>query len=171
MSSLPGSLIYLKVNTCSTSPSAFFRRGQGTFLVVQWLRIRLPMQGSWVWTPVGELGSHMSWSNQVCVGQLLSQNTLGPTNRVCTLQQKISHDTQRSHAPQLRPFFSCPTLCNPWTVAHQAPLSMGLFRQEYWSRLPFPSPGDLPDPRDWTCVPCVFCIQDSLPLNDLGSPV
>ena len=34
----------------------------------------------------------------------------------------------------------------PWTVAHQAPLSMGFFKQEYWSRLPFPSPGDLPDP-------------------------
>ena len=34
----------------------------------------------------------------------------------------------------------------PSTVAHQAPLSMGLSRQEYWSRLPFPSPGDLPDP-------------------------
>ena len=35
----------------------------------------------------------------------------------------------------------------PWTVAHQAPLFMGFSRQEYWSRLPFPSPGDLPDPR------------------------
>ena len=34
----------------------------------------------------------------------------------------------------------------PWTVARQAPLSMGFFRQEYWSGLPFPSPGDLPDP-------------------------
>ena len=34
----------------------------------------------------------------------------------------------------------------PWTVAHQAPLSMGFFRQEQWSGLPFPSPGDLPDP-------------------------
>jgi len=33
-----------------------------------------------------------------------------------------------------------------WTVAHQAPLSMGFSRQEYWSGLPFPSPGDLPDP-------------------------
>ena len=32
----------------------------------------------------------------------------------------------------------------PWAIAHQAPLSMGFFRQEYWSRLPFPSPGDLP---------------------------
>ena len=34
----------------------------------------------------------------------------------------------------------------PWTVAHQAPLSMGFSRQEFWSGLPFPSPGDLPDP-------------------------
>ena len=34
----------------------------------------------------------------------------------------------------------------PWTVALQAPLSMGFSRQEYWSGLPFPSPGDLPNP-------------------------
>ena len=34
----------------------------------------------------------------------------------------------------------------PWTVAYQAPRPMGFFRQEYWSRLPFPSPGDLPNP-------------------------
>ena len=34
----------------------------------------------------------------------------------------------------------------PWTVAHQAPLSMGFTRQEYWSRLPCPPPGDLPNP-------------------------
>ena len=33
-----------------------------------------------------------------------------------------------------------------WTVAHQAPLSMEFSRQKFWSRLPFPSPGDLPDP-------------------------
>ena len=38
---------------------------------------------------------------------------------------------------------SCET---PWTVAHQAPVSMGSPRQECWSRLPFSSPGDLPDP-------------------------
>ena len=38
------------------------------------------------------------------------------------------------------------TLAIPWTVAHQASLSMGFSRQEYWSGLPFPSPGDLPDP-------------------------
>ena len=37
-------------------------------------------------------------------------------------------------------------LVTPWTVAHQAPPSMEFCRQEYWSGLPFPSPGDLPDP-------------------------
>ena len=41
---------------------------------------------------------------------------------------------------------SCPTLMIPWTLACQAPLSIGFSRQEYWSELPFPSPGDLPDP-------------------------
>ena len=35
----------------------------------------------------------------------------------------------------------------PWTLAHQVPLAMGFFRQEYWSGLPCSPPGDLPDPR------------------------
>ena len=38
------------------------------------------------------------------------------------------------------------TLSTPWTVAHQAPPPMGFSRQEYWSGLPFPSPGNLPSP-------------------------
>ena len=42
---------------------------------------------------------------------------------------------------------SCLTLVTPWTVAHQASLSMKFSRQEYCSGLPFPSPGDLPDPE------------------------
>ena len=41
---------------------------------------------------------------------------------------------------------SCPTFVTPWAVACQASLSMGFSRQEYWSGLPFPSPGDLPNP-------------------------
>ena len=40
----------------------------------------------------------------------------------------------------------------PWTVAHQAPLSMGFPRQEYWSGLPCPSPGDLPNPGIKSCL-------------------
>ena len=41
---------------------------------------------------------------------------------------------------------SCLTLCDPWTVAHQAPLSMVFSRQEYWNGLPFPPPEGLLDP-------------------------
>ena len=40
-----------------------------------------------------------------------------------------------------------PLFGNPWAVAYQAPSSMGFSRQECWSGLPFPSPGDLPDPE------------------------
>ena len=40
----------------------------------------------------------------------------------------------------------CLTLCDPWTVTGQAHLSTGFSRQEYWSGLPFPPPGDFPDP-------------------------
>ena len=44
--------------------------------------------------------------------------------------------------------FSCVQLfVTPWTIACQAPLSIGFPRQEYWSGLPFPSPGDLPNPE------------------------
>ena len=39
----------------------------------------------------------------------------------------------------------CLTLCDPWTVTCQAPVSMGFPRQKYWSGLPFPTPGDLPN--------------------------
>ena len=41
---------------------------------------------------------------------------------------------------------SCLTPATPWSVVLHAPLSIGFSRQEYWSGLPFPSPGDLPDP-------------------------
>ena len=63
---------------------------------------------------------------------------------------------------------SCPTLVIPWTVAHQAPLSMGFSQKEYWSRLPFPSPGDLPNPG---IKPASSTLQeDSLLLSHQGSP-
>ena len=60
-----------------------------------------------------------------------------------------------------------PTLCNPWTVAHQAPLSMEFSRQEYWSRLSCPSPGDLPNSRIEPGSPALQA--DSL-LSNQGSP-
>jgi len=60
----------------------------------------------------------------------------------------------------------CPTLCTPWTGTHQGFLSMEFSRQEYWSRLPFASPGDLPDPRIRPESPALR--EDSLPSEPLA---
>ena len=55
----------------------------------------------------------------------------------------------------------CPILVTPWTVACQAPLSMGFLSQESWNGLPFPSPGVLPDPGIeprfpvWQALSCI----------------
>ena len=61
---------------------------------------------------------------------------------------------------------SCLTLATPWTVACQAPLSMGFSRQEYWSGLPLPSPGDLPNPGIELGSPALKA--DSLPTELQG---
>ena len=57
----------------------------------------------------------------------------------------------------------------PWTVAYQAPLSMEFSRQEYWSGLPFPSPGDLPDPGIKPRTPTLQA--DTLPSEPPGKPM
>ena len=58
------------------------------------------------------------------------------------------------------------SFASPWTVAHQAPLFMGFSRQEYWSGLPCPSPGDPPDPGIETRSPTLqvdsfYCLSHS----------
>ena len=65
--------------------------------------------------------------------------------------------------------FSHVRLCaTPWTIAHQAPLSIRFPRQEYWSGLPFLSPRDLPDPGIKTGCPALQA--DSLPSEPPGKP-
>ena len=61
----------------------------------------------------------------------------------------------------------CPALCNTtWNVTHQAPLSMGFSREEYWSGLSCPSPEDLRDPGIEPASPVSPALQvDSLPLS------
>ena len=59
----------------------------------------------------------------------------------------------------------------PWTVACRSPLSLGFSRQEYWSGLPFPHPGDLPDPGMEPTYPVSAALQvDSLLLSHQGTP-
>ena len=70
----------------------------------------------------------------------------------------------QTHRGLIRALSSCvprhvQLFATPWIVVHLAPLSMGYPRQEHWNRLPFPSPGNLPDPRiEFTSISCVSCI-------------
>ena len=63
----------------------------------------------------------------------------------------------------------CLILATPWTVAHQAPLSMGFFRQEYWSGLPFPTPGDVP--HQGSNLGLLYCRWILYCLKHQGSPL
>ena len=64
---------------------------------------------------------------------------------------------------------SCLTLRNPMDyIAHQSPLSVGFFRREYWSGLPCPPPGDLPDPGIKPASPALQA--DSSPFEPAGLP-
>ena len=88
-------------------------------------------------------------------------------NRISNVLQKKNNQCVRARLLQL-----CSPLVSPWTVAHQAPLSMELSRQEYWSGLPCPSPGDFPDPKTKPCSLRSPALQaDSLPLSRQGSPI
>ena len=60
------------------------------------------------------------------------------------------------------------SLVTLWTVAHQVPLPKGFSRQDYWSGLPFPPPGDLPNPGIEPISPALQV--DSVPLSQQGSP-
>ena len=61
----------------------------------------------------------------------------------CSLEK--NYDNPESEKVKVKSPCRVQLFATPWTVAHQVPPSMGFSRQEYWSELPFPSPGDLPD--------------------------
>ena len=66
---------------------------------------------------------------------------------------------------------SCPTLCNPMDCSPPRSSVHGFSRQEYWSELPFPPPGDPPDSRIELESPASLALAvDSIPLSHLGSP-
>ena len=69
---------------------------------------------------------------------------------------------------EVKSFSRVRLFATPQTVDHQAPLSTEFSRQEYWSGLPFPSPGDLPDPGIEPRSPAL--LADALPLEPSGKP-
>ena len=76
---------------------------------------------------------HSQWKEDACSPCLKGDMRRSP------LEQELT-------SPEVKLLSRVRVFATPWTVACQAPLSMGFSRQEYWSGLPFPSPGDLPDP-------------------------
>ena len=62
------------------------------------------------------------------------------------LDRETETETEKEGVVKVNSLNRVRLFATPWTVAHQAPPSMGFSRQEYWGGLPFPSPGDLPDP-------------------------
>ena len=92
------------------------------------------------------------------------QRKFSSPRRVRAGEQESSREEHLATCPPSTEVFmhACSAVSDfatPWTIAHQAPLSMGFSRQEYCSGLPFPPPGNLPDrPRDRTLVFCVSCI-------------
>ena len=98
------------------------------------------------------------------------------TNPVTQLQMQGAHSKKgttskvKSHIMSIVSNVAqlCPTLCDPWTVAHQVPPSIGFSRQEYWSGLPFPSLGDLPDLGIRPGFPALQV--DNLPSEPPGKP-
>ena len=80
------------------------------------------------------------------------------------------HEARKSkfHVVVVRSLSHVQLFVTPWTVARQAPLSRGISKQEYWSGLPFSSPGDLPDPGTEPRSPALQA--DSLPTKLGGKP-
>ena len=114
-----------------------------------------------VWMRVFAMTSAFSWQNSVsfCSASF------------CTLRKSLHFLTKMQSVQNCTVVLvtqSCLTLCDPTDGPHQAPLSTEFSRQGYWSGLPFPSPGDLPDPGIEPGSPALQA--DSLPSEPLGKP-
>ena len=125
-------------------------------------------EGQWLFSPVESI-SQTGTKGEEWVFWMQKLNDL----RNVSDKDAMKSSPRLMHACVLLSRFSHVQLfATPWTIAHQAPLSMGFSRQEYWSGSPCPPPGDLSD-TVWTHqASCVSCIgrQILYNLNCLGSP-
>ena len=121
---------------------------------VHWLRLHLPMKGVHIWSLVRELRSHMPCGQKT---KKKKKNHKKPTSNIVTNSIKIFFNEKWKSLSHVWCFVT------PWTITCQAPPSMEFSRQEYWNGLPFPSPGDLPnpeiEPRSPSIAGRVFTIQ------------
>ena len=109
----------------------------------------LPWEIPWTEEP-GGLQVHGVKKSWTLLSDLVCTHT-HTLNRLLTKEDMQRADKymkicSTSYVIVLSRFHHVRLFATPWTIEHQAPLSMGFPRQEYWSGLPLPSPGDLPDP-------------------------
>ena len=104
-----------------------------------------PITNTEIKTVIKHLTTNKSQGPDGFIGEFYQKFREELTPNLCKLFQKIVKVKVKSKVKVK--LDSCVQLfVTPWTIAHQAPPSIGFSRQEYWSGLPFPSPGDLPDP-------------------------
>jgi len=129
---------------------------------LQWEHGALTSEGQWLFSPV-EAISQTGTKGEEWVFWMQKLNDL----RNVSDKDAMKSSPRLMHACVLLSRFSHVQLfATPWTIAHQAPLSMGFSRQEYWSGSPCPPPGDLPDTG---IKPRSLALQeDSLPSEPPG---
>ena len=108
--------------------------------------------------------TYLFYNWQVCTLWPLQPISSAPTPYLCNHWSVLCIS-----ACMLSHFTHIHLLLTLWTVAHQAPLSVEFPRQEHWSGVPFPPPGDLPDPGIEPTSPALQA--DSLALSHHGSPL
>ena len=121
------------IRVVGSIPASGASPGEGSRNPLQYPCLENPVgRGAWQTTLHRSHRVELYWSDLVY--------THGSTTKMRQINQ---HKFAKKDSEVAQP---CPTLLTPWTVAHKAPPSMEFSRQEYWSGLPFPPPGDLPNP-------------------------
>ena len=127
-----------------------------------WCRELTRLKRPWCWERLraGGEGDDRGWDDWMASPTWVYSRSWWWTGRPGVLQfmglQRIRHDwvtelnwtelTESRQCDIVKSLSRVRLFATPWSIAHQAPLSMGFSGQEYWSWLPFPSPGDLPNP-------------------------
>ena len=110
-----------------------------------------PRDGEAWWAAVYGVAQSRAWLKWLSSSSSSSSTRASSYFSFLTRKMKVSlHACIPSHFSHIRLFATL------WTIAHQTPLSMGFSRREYWSRFPYPPPGDLPDPG---IEPMSLCLQ------------
>ena len=106
--------------------------------------------------PRSNLNTELLWMNHRYINVHWIFVHMHILNYICICVHMCNMHIRAVAVCMFGPWVIADSFVTPWTIAPQALLSMGFFRQEYWSGLAFPSPGDLPDPRIKPTSPAFF---------------